>query len=263
MKIEHLNTFIIEFFESQGCEVKVVEEHLIDIKLNKELDIALMNRPFYWHYMDKLGKQGEPMSLYLYTGDKRDELNREWIHFGSPRLHQLFNYIQTKSKVSILYEQTDGNSQTALYPWLIMNCKIKIIGKQSKDIVGSYGLHLLNGMMCQNMMKQLQERTLQRIMTDYSFTISPIITPTSGFHRLFHYIENQIIQDDLTWATKSQDAYDEEVSLINHFYEQQSDIGIEWYNNELEKLEERLKPRVDVSIINAGIFYLTNDFQPS
>ncbi len=256
MELENINHFLESFFSLYDCPIDRPEKNLFSIQLNRELDEALMNRPFYWHYMDKLGQQGAPMTLKLNTDPESEEKGFEWIHFGSPRLQQIFSYIQQQAMYTLLYEKSDGVTKTALYPWLVGNIKVSYLGKQKKEEIFSIGLHLINGIMLNNMMKKLENIPFQRVMSDYSYTLSPIIKPPSGFYRIFQYIENEISTHDNSWAIASLKTLQEEKELLDYFFQHNKDVQ-EFYENEERHLTERLEPKIEISIINAGLFYLS------
>ncbi|SFL82547.1 protein YqhG of unknown function [Gracilibacillus orientalis] len=256
--ITNLHNFLHQYFTIHDCEVLTENQTEMTIRLNRELDQVLMNRPFYWHYMDKIGRQGEPMSLYLDTSTENKDNNREWIHFGSPRLQQIFHHIKTNARFTILYEETDGDTKTALHPWLVTNIMVHYCGKQKKESVHSIGVQLINGVMKTDMMNHMDGLSMDRRMSDYSFTISPIIKPVSGFRRIFHYLENELLEEDMGWVKQSTDALNEEIQLLDYFFHQQEE-NKEILEKEQERLTERLQPRIEIEIINAGLFYLTEE----
>ncbi|MFC4404231.1 YqhG family protein [Gracilibacillus xinjiangensis] len=256
MKIDNLHSFLHQFFSISGCKVSEPEANELVVQLTKELDITLMNRPFYWHYMDKIGQQGTPMSLQLSTGGSQIDPKKEWIHYGSPRLHQIFQYIQSQAEITLLYEALNIKEKTALFPWLVANLKIEYIGKQKKEEIHSIGLHLINGTMINHMMTILENVDLKEIVSDYSYTITPIITPSSGFQRIFNYLEQELAKKDYSWASQAMKALEEELNLLEHFFSDQENDR-ELYDNEVVRLKERLEPRIKMNIINAGIFYLS------
>ncbi|MFD2658360.1 YqhG family protein [Gracilibacillus thailandensis] len=254
--ITNLHDFLHQYFTLHDCDVITENNTEMTIKLTRELDQVLMNRPFYWHYMDKIGRIGEPMSLYLDTSTKKKDNKKEWIHFGSPRLQQIFHHIKQNARFTILYEETSGDIKTPLHPWLVTNIMVHYRGKQKKESIHSIGLQLINGMMKANMMKHLDTFTMDLRMSDYSFTISPIIKPASGFNRIFHYLEHSLLEEDMQWVEESKKALREEIQLLDYFFHQQEE-NKEILEKEKERLTERLEPRIEIEIINAGLFYLT------
>ncbi len=256
--ITNLHSFLHQYFTLHDCTVKTENQTEMTIQLTRELDQVLMNRPFYWHYMDKIGRQGDPMSIQLDTSTKKQDNNKEWIHYGSPRLQQIFQHIKRQARYTILYEETNNIGKTALLPWLIANVTIHYSGSQKKQEIHSIGLQLINGSLTTNMMGQIDSLALMRIMSDYSYTISPIIKPISGFNRIFQFIESQLINQDLQWAVDSENLLQEELKLVEYFFDKQED-NFEILEKEKERLYERLQPKIEIEIINAGLFYLTEN----
>ena len=89
--------------------VKLVENRpsYMTVQLTIELDKELMNRPFYWHYLEKTGGVPNPCSLTLITDPDTvpENIKGETIHFGSPRLHQIFQSTKNLASYIRLYEK--------------------------------------------------------------------------------------------------------------------------------------------------------------
>ncbi len=85
-----------------------------------------MNRPFYWHYLEKTGGVPNPMKLTLITDPDKvpENIKGETIHFGSPRLHQIFQSTKNLAGYIRLYEKSllYKNKQTPLKPWICSKC---------------------------------------------------------------------------------------------------------------------------------------------
>src|SRR5699024_12295515 len=71
---------------------------ILSIQLSETMDRALMNRPFYWHYIKKMGQAGEPQTLTLITKQEKRHEKGEFIHFGSHRLQQILDYIKKNER---------------------------------------------------------------------------------------------------------------------------------------------------------------------
>lgn len=58
------------------------------VQLTVEVDKQIMNRPFYWHWLEKTGGEPNPMKITLITNEDEapSDIEGEFIHFGSPRL---------------------------------------------------------------------------------------------------------------------------------------------------------------------------------
>ncbi len=81
------------------------------VQLTIELDKELMNRPFYWHYLEKTGGDTKSHGTYLSSPNQEkapEDIKGEPIHFGSPRLHQIFHSTRNLAGYIRLYENRTG-----------------------------------------------------------------------------------------------------------------------------------------------------------
>ncbi len=251
-----LSDFLTNYFEAKQCTILSKDEGQIHIQLTEEMDKELMNRPFYWHYIKKIGREGEPQVLRLITDQEKASEPGEWIHFGSPRLHQIINKLREKERYTRLFEQIRTLENTPLYPWLVVNVKISYRGVQHKDEVFSIGLQLLHGHMTLNMMDFLEDMPLERSISDYCYTLTPMIHPKSGFLRTQNVLLQHVQKQDNAWAAASIKQLETEKVTLKHFYEGEMDHPR--YLEELDALEKRFKPTISFQVINGGIFYLTH-----
>ncbi|GIO27504.1 YqhG family protein [Ornithinibacillus bavariensis] len=256
MAISNLNTFLQEYFSAHHCEILSNHDGILQIQLNEKMDRALMNRPFYWHYIKKMGRDGDPMQLTLITNQEQTEVKGERIHFGSPRLQQILRHLRDNERFTRLFQVVNTNNNTALHPWLVVNMKLSYIGKHNKDEVFSIGLNLINGMMKIDMMEFLQQQDFQMQISDYCYTITPLIKPISGYKRILTVINQYINDQDHKWAKDSLEALQNEIELLKHFYEDSPEEEREQMDKELADLKERYHPKIRVSVINGGIFYM-------
>lgn len=257
MAIENLNQFLVRYFSAHDCPLLENDNGVLTVQLTEAMDKVLMNRPFYWHYMKKIGNKGEPKQLTLITNPERQEEKGEWIHYGSPRLQQIFNHLRTNEKYVKLFQQLNVSRNTALYPWLVVNVKISYIGKQKRDELLSIGLQLVNGMMKISMMEHLQNFPLNKTISDYCFTISPLIKLNSGFKRIESVLDRHIGQQKKDWAVKSINTWQEEQNMLQHFYRGTEDEDQQaQMEKEMQEIENRYMPKITWHIVNGGLFYL-------
>lgn len=92
MQQQEIHQYLNQYFEANECELLENGEGYLTVQLTIELDKELMNRPFYWHYLEKTGGIPNPSKLTIITDQERcpDHIKGEVIHFGAPRLHQIF-----------------------------------------------------------------------------------------------------------------------------------------------------------------------------
>ncbi|WP_226035036.1 YqhG family protein [Aquibacillus saliphilus] len=259
MGLENLHDFLTDYFTANQCDITENNNGKLSVQLTAEMDEILMNRPFYWQYVKTLGYPGEPMGITFITNpDRRDE-EGEWIHFGSPRLHQIFNTLISQGKFTKIYQQIAPTQRTALVPWLVINSKISYTGKHKKDEIKSIGLQLINGAMITHIMDELDAMTLQSSIPDFCYTITPLIRPKSGYLRIIQYIESYLQNYDHSWAEESWRYLEEEQKLLEHFYKNTNEDD-EYKNQmtqELVAIENRFKPQISIEVVNGGIFYLS------
>jgi len=259
MAINDLDTFLSNYFTAHHCEVSSDGNGMLGVKLTEEMDKALMNRPFYWHYIKKMGRPGDPMQLKINVNPERNEKNAEWIHFGSPRLQQIINHLRTNEQYTKLFQSMYTTANTPLYPWLVVNLKISYKGKHKKDELFSIGLHLVNGMMKVEMMDILKKFTLHPAISDYCYTISPLIKMKSGFKRIETVIDQYIENQTHEWAQESLKLLDEEIALLEYFYETKTETEQQQMEKEKQEIKKRYYPEVTYEVINGGLFYLADD----
>src|SRR5690625_4444033 len=154
----NMEQFLTTFFKGHLCDV-VSDHNVLKVQLTKEMDLALMNRPFYWQYVEATGNPGQPMELIFKLDPTLDK--GEWIHYGSPRFQQICTHLKKSSKFTQQYEMINVNTNTMLHPWLLINFCITYEGKQIKEELMSIGLNLINGTVIFDMMELLRKTKLQ------------------------------------------------------------------------------------------------------
>ncbi|WP_075982285.1 YqhG family protein [Bacillus massilinigeriensis] len=260
MQQQEIHQFLERYFHANGCEIFENGEGHMCVQLTIELDKELMNRPFYWHYLEKTGGIPNPMKLNLITNQERapENFKGELVHFGSPRLHQIFQSTKNLAGYIRLYEnhKTTPNNHIPLKPWLGMNVKISYQCDRKRDIFKSIGLQLINGQLTEDFHEKLLKLNLTPKIPDYSFTLSPLIMPKSGLNRIERYITNALENEKHSWADEARERWKKDLNLLEHFYEDVEE-EVESYNTEKQALKEQYEPKIVISIVNGGIFYLT------
>jgi hypothetical protein len=256
---QEIHQFLERYFQANGCEITENGPGHITVQLTNELDKELMNRPFYWHYLEKTGGIPNPMKLTLITNSKEapEHLKGENIYFGSPRLHQIFQSTKNLAGYIRLYENRSlaHQKQTPLLPWLGMNVKISYQCDRKRDVFKSIGLQLINGQMVEDFYDKLLSIPLTPKIPDYSFTLSPLVMPKSGMLRIENYLRNNLSREDHTWADEARQRWQKDLELLDHFYEGEEEK--ESYQIEKKALQDQYEPKIKISIINGGLFYLT------
>lgn len=259
MQQQEIHNFLERYFHANNCEMTENHPGYMTVQLTIDIDKELMNRPFYWHYLEKTGGVPNPMKLTLITDQDQapDMLKGEKIHFGSPRLHQIFQSTKKLAGYIRLYEECTKmpGRQTPLKPWIGLNVKISYQCDRKKDVYKSIGLQLINGQIVEHFHDKLLNIALTPKIPDYSFTLSPLIMPKSGVMRIENYLRNEIEQENHTWAEDARNRWRRDLDLLEHFYKD-NDEKVESFEIEKKALQEQYEPNIIISIINGGLFYL-------
>ncbi|TCP31159.1 uncharacterized protein YqhG [Scopulibacillus darangshiensis] len=256
MKQAAIHNYLEQFFRANECDIiENRQDGLLKVKLTTDLDKLMMNRPFYWHYIEKIGGTPETATLTLKT-NQLDE-GGEFIHFGSPRLHQIFSSTKKLAPYIRLYHDKiqSHNMSTPLAPWLGINIKVSYQCDLKKDELLSLGLHLINGTIATHFHDQMEKLTLTPKIPNYCYTLAPLIKPFSGIRRMEVFIQEQIHRENHKWADDAKERWQNDQQLLEHFYEEDNEKP-EAYLQEKAALKDQYEPNIHVQIINGGLFYL-------
>ncbi|QFT89776.1 Bacterial protein YqhG of unknown function [Bacillus sp. THAF10] len=265
MQQREIHRFLERYFTANNCEIIENTNSHLAVQLTIEMDKELMNRPFYWHYLEKTGGEPNPKQMTLITDSNQapEDLNGDHVHFGSPRMHQIFESAKNLAGYIRLYEnlptQNGSSGHVPLHPWLNVNMKVSYQCDRKKDVIMSLGIHLITGAIVENFQEEVGRVTLTPKIPDFCFTMTPIIMPASGLSRLEHYVNGFIASQDHQWAEDARKRWDQDLRLLQHFYED-DDEKPESYETEMKALQEQYEPKIHVNIINGGLFYLSPAF---
>jgi hypothetical protein len=156
-----------------------------------------------------------------------------------------------------MYEKISDkfNSQTILTPWLGVNYKISYYSDQTKEALYSLGINLMTGEIIDGFQESISDSDLDVNMSENTFNLPYIINPTRALERLDAVIENNIQQDDHTWAEEAKMRWEKDRKVLEYFYEGVEDRP-ESYDIEKEAMEQQYEARIKIEIINGGLFYL-------
>jgi len=251
-----LPNILERYFIAHHCTEIEKNDDFMKVQLTEELDKTLMNRPFYWHYVRSTGVKGKPMTLTLITNHRSQEKG-ELIHFGSPRLQQIFSNLRSNERFTRQFQHIEVEINTPLYPWLLVNFKLSFEGKQRREEIFSVGLHLISGAMKTNMMELLEPLHLSLSIGDLCHTVTPLIRLENGFARIEKLMQSYIDSLNHEWVDQSLQTMKEEQDLLGHFLEGEENKEI--IKREMEAIRKRYEPKISMQIINAGIVHLQNN----
>lgn len=258
MNQEELYTFTERYFRALGCNILKKEPAYLQAQLSVEADKDIMNRPYYWMFVEKTGAPPQPQQVtYIFDEDQLpDEIQGERIQFGCWRLHLIFASAKSKGRFIRLYEAVDDTGRAkGLCPWLMLNFKISFISDQKKDLFYPLGINLLSGQILPQFWDILLDYRLTPKIPDYHYTLRPIFSLPSALQRVEEHIRAFLAEQDTTWAETANKRLDEEIRLLDTFYLKSDEQAQQTYQKRLEEIEF-YRPKIEVSPINVGLVYL-------
>lgn len=257
MEALNVKQFTKQYFKAHHCAVTEEDNGVLNVQLTEEMDKKIMNRPFYWHYIKATHNKGVPQTLLLGIHDPYDDPKVEPIYYGSTRFQQILNDLTKDTHFIQAFESVHTTENKAMYPWLLINIKVSYNSMQTKDEIFSLGLNLITGKIVVNMMEHLQETQMSSTISSLCYILSPIITQESGFKRLEHILDVYLEEQSHTWAIRSMQAMEDELHLLNMFYEKETKEK----RTEMTAIKKRYEPAIVFRVMSGGIIYLKEDFQ--
>ena len=256
---QQIHGYLRELFQENDCQVLTDSDHYLTVQLTIEMDKRIMNRPFYWQYLESTNGVPCPAQLTLITDKNKlvEDVKGEVVHFGSPRLSQLFHTIKELGSFVLMYEKISDKleSQTILTPWLGVNYKISYYSDQTKESLYSLGINLMTGDLIEEFQESISTVDLDENMPENTFNLPYIINPTRALERLDAVIENKIQEDDHTWAEEAKMRWQKDRKVLEYFYEGVEDRP-DCYEVEKQAMDQQYEARIKIEIINGGLFYL-------
>src|SRR5699024_2585025 len=248
--LSFLQTFYKDFFRITNCDILSEENNSITVQLTKEIDKAIMHRPFYWTYMETMQQEGIPQKVSFTTND--NTVNDYTHQYDTPLYNRTMSWLQKSTVYGVYYESIHTNVETMLYPWLLINVKICYGGKIHTEEIISIGLQLIHGIIEFQMMEKLEEKSLQEKMNDYCYTIAPIISVLNGYKRMDEAINQHLESKSYEWTMTSY----REMKLEEKMYEKHD---TNMHKNEKSAMYKRLQPKIHVEVLQGALIYIRNN----
>lgn len=256
---QQIHGYLQKFFTENNCAIINGNDHYMTVQLTIDMDKKIMNRPFYWKYLENTDGVPNPAKLTFITDQNQleEDIKGEVVHFGSPRLNQLFQTTKKLGAYVQMYEKVldHPKTKTILTPWLGVNYKVSYYSDQTKEMFHSLGINLITGNLIDGFQEWVNEADLDSTMSDDAFKITYIIKPIRALERLDAAIENIVQQDDHTWADEAKIRWKKDREVLEYFYEG-VDTKPECYEMEKTAMDQQYEARIKVEIINGGLFYL-------
>ncbi|WP_313893111.1 YqhG family protein [Psychrobacillus sp.] len=256
---QQVHKYLSVFFKETSCQILSNHPDYITVQLTIDMDKKIMNRPFYWRNIESTGGVPNPALLNLITDQNKlgADVKGEVVHFGSPRLNRLFQTTKELGAFVLMYERVlgKGEAQTILTPWLGVNYKVSYYSDQTMEMLYSFGINLITGIVREDFQESLHEVNLETYQSKHTFNLPFIIKPVRGLERLDKIIEQIIEQDDHLWAEEAKGRWQKDQDILEYFYEGMENKP-ECYEMEKQAMKEQYEARIKIEIINGGLFYM-------
>ncbi|MFJ7737271.1 YqhG family protein [Lysinibacillus sp. NPDC097287] len=256
---QQVHSYLQQFFTENNCYILGDSDHYITVQLTIDMDKKIMNRPFYWQYVEATNGEPNPAQVTFITDQNRleEKILGEVIYFGSPRLSQLFQATKELGAFVQMFEKVERfETKPLLTPWLGVNYKVSYCSDQTKEMLYSFGINLMTGEVTEDFQETLTDMDLDSVNSEDAFQVQYIIKPIRALQRLDAIVEDLIQKDDHTWAEEAGRRWQRSQRVLEYFYE-----GVEQkpecYEIEKKALEEQYDAKIKIEIINGGLFYLT------
>jgi len=259
MQPQQIHSYLRRFFTENKCRIINDQAYYIQVQLTVEMDKRIMNRPYYWQYIESINEEPSPAQLTFITDYNQVDksVRGEVVHIGSARLTQLFQVTKELGSFVQMFERVTNNQgeKTILTPYLAVNYKISYYSDQTKEVFYSLGINLMTGNVSLGFQESLVKLNLSESSTGNIFQLPYVIKPERALERLDGVIEKFIQDDDHSWATEAMKRWEKDSQVLEYFYEGQ-DNKPERYEVEKKAMAEQYKARINIDVINGGLYYL-------
>lgn len=259
---QQIHGYLHKFFDENKCHIVKNHDHYMTVQLTVEMDKKIMNRPYYWQYLENTNGVPNPALITFITDQNKlnENIKGEVVHFGSPRLNQLFKATKDLGAYVQMFEKVLDRpaAKTILTPWLGVNYKVSYYCDQTKEMLHSLGINLITGQLVEGFHEMLTGIELDSTLSVDAFGLPYIIKPPRGLERLDMVVEKIINDDNHTWADEANERWQRDREVLEHFYEGVEDRP-DCYEMEKRALDQQYEPRIKIEIINGGLFYLKSN----
>ncbi|SFS59048.1 YqhG family protein [Marininema halotolerans] len=266
MEPNQVRSLTLRYLEAYDCHM--IEKHpdYIETRLSIEVDKDIIQRPFYWMYVEKMGLEPQPATL-LFTfepGKAPSGVREDLLTSGAPRFQQMLRSARNHGRFVRLYEDKRPRllkeGSLPYEPWLVLHYQVSFLCDRKKDHLISLGIDLRTGAISEGFDQQLQGRDWTHKLPDRRHTLPSILSIPEAVGELEYWLQGWIENQDLTWADQAMDQLNQELAQLHAFYPEEWRMSDELHEEKKQRLRESIwqyHPRVEVETVSAGLFYLT------
>lgn len=277
-QIKHV---VQHYAQATECQTIDVGPAYLTVKLSPEADKQLMNRPYYWGFIERTNEVPETMtitftfSLQTTSPGTYNSGRVEYVGYGSAMLQRIMQAIKAKGQFVHLYEEPSYasamHSEAIAYTtWLIVNYKIAFLCDMKRDELHSIGISLATGDIVEHAHSYVLNKPLTPKLPAHTH-LRETISLQRAQSECVRYLTRKLEAYDAKWAADAYERMQAESEVIHAYYNdllKQADEDLkadieQQYDNRLTEIEWQYKPRVEIAPINGGIFHLLGDGIPA
>lgn len=263
-----VRSFAERYLRAMNCQIIESTPTMIDAKLSIEADQALLNRPFYWMYVEQMNLPANPARFRFYFEETEESSGFycDHLYYGAARFTQMLDSAQKQGRLIRLYQRsspTDEKPHSAkgYHPFLAVHYQIAYICDQKKDRLHYLAIDLQTGEIYSSFYTWAKEQQWTQQLPPSRFLYPSQFTLHEAVGRLEAYLQREIEQEDHTWAEKAKERLANEYQQIASYYPAEHLLSDEQRQEKQQRLREsvwQLAPRIEVEVINAGLFHLNS-----
>jgi hypothetical protein len=194
---------------------------------------------------------------------------KDELTYGSRRLQQLFGIVGTKGRFVHLFEEPfplqASPQATLIYnTWLCINYKVELACDMKRSELHSVAIDLSKGEIRENFHKSILTKTLSPRLPANIRILPDAIPLARAAHALEMFLEHKLGGYDHRWADEANERHRDEVVRIDGYYNgliqaaepEHKEAVEQQYRNRREEIDWQYRPRIQVSVVNCGLFHL-------
>ncbi|UVI27929.1 YqhG family protein [Paenibacillus spongiae] len=194
---------------------------------------------------------------------------REDLYYGSRKLEQLFESAKASGSYLCMFQEPDKKNShplqsTAYTAWLGVNFKVEFTCDMKREELHSFGVSMATGQCTERFHDRLQSLRMTHRLPPNVHTAKNGLTLAKATAVAEQTLERKLKGYDYVWADAAAARLQLELATVQHYYEplleaQEEDAraaAAEQFKRRQDEIRWQYEPRVTVSAINCGIFYL-------
>lgn len=263
MNQQQIRSFTERYLSLHDCHILESGPTYLTTRLSIQADKDLLDRPFYWMYVERMKMEPQPITLsFIFDqANHPQEIKGEALFFGAPRFAKMLSSAQKHGRFTRLYQEAQdvrsfASSSRSYTPWLGVNYRLSYICDQKKDRLIPIGINLIDGQIVSNFYQQAQAYRWRTRLPAHRHLLPTQLTISEAVGELEYHIQEQIQGEDLTWAQQAEERCQLELEQLDAFYpEPLTEAARRDKKQRREEIIWQYYPRAELHVINAGLFY--------